>query len=364
MKIRDAGIIHINNTLGYGGVEKIVYQLSKLANSSFRTVEVVSSGGEYADKIINEGIMHYTIPDLSSKNPVDMVKILKILTKLVKDNNINIIHCHHRMAVFYAKLIPGKHIIIYNNHTIYSDKALFSKIILKGINIIADGEMAKKNVTEFFGVKDSGIQIIYNAVDDYQGEYKCVKDILHDKEQGKFIVVNSARLHPQKGMNYFIDAAKILVNQKCNISFYIVGDGELKTELLKQVKINNLENHVHFLGYRSDIKNVLKQCDLLVLTSIYEGLPLTPMEAFSVKKCVVATDIDGTREVVQDGYNGILVETKNPQSIAEGIKKLYMDRDLMSKYSENAYKCFKNKFSLIQFSEKYMKYYSSLLEKI
>ncbi len=361
MDLKKIRILHINNVLGFGGAEKIVYQLCSTTKDDFEYVAAASMGGTFADRLTEQGIDHFTIPDLSSKNPKDICSIISILKSIIRDKKINIIHCHHRMAVVYAKLL--KHsgmIIVYNNHTIYSDKALFSRYVLSNLNIVADGVQAKKNLTDFFKVRNSSITVINNAVNPFDGVIEPIDEISRARENGKFVVINAARLHPQKGMQYFIDAASILIDKGCNIAFFIIGEGELKNELKNQVTHLNLDDRITFLGFQKNIKSVLSQGDVTVLTSIYEGLPLTPMESFSVSKPVIATDIDGTREVVHDGINGLLATSRDPKSIADKIFSLYSDRALLEKLGRNALLSFENEFSLKPFQAAYIEFYKSL----
>ena len=360
MELSKIRVLHITNGLNYGGVQKIIYQLCLGTKDTFDKVMVASIGGVYVEKLNVIGIEHVTIPDIVEKNPFQVLKTLNIIKKIVKDNRINVIHCHHRMAVFYAKLVGGNIKIIYNNHTIYSDKQRFSHYVLNNVNLIADGVKAKDNLVDFFCLDEKRITVINNAVDEFDGVETDIPEISDARKQGYFIVMNSARLHPQKGMHYYVDAAKILITEGCKIKFFIVGDGNLRSDLESQVRSLGLDNDVCFLGFRKDIKSTIKQADVLVLTSVYEGLPLTPMEAFSVGTPVVATDIDGTREVIKDGVNGILVETQNPESIASGIKTFYDNPDLIKLYSENAYKSYYEDFSIGKFSERYLEFYSNL----
>ena len=343
MSIEHLNILHLTNTLGIGGVEKIVYQICQVTKDEVGCVCAASMGGIYADKLENFGVKHYIIPDLSSVKPSDIIKIFTILKKIVKDNKINIIHCHHRMAVLYAKILLPNDKIIYNNHTIYSDKAFFSHLVLKNIHIIADGVQAKNNVTNYFKLSDKNITIINNAVDNFDGIINILPEIQQEKKKGNFI-----------------EAAEKLIKKNCKISFFIIGDGSLRNEIIKQVEDLKLTSYIHFLGFRNDIKNIIAQCDALALTSVYEGLPLTPMEAFSVRKAVIATDIDGTREVVIDHYNGILVRSKDADSIAEGIYELYQNKELLKKLDENAYYTFMNKFSLKKFKQRYLEFYQNI----
>lgn len=360
MKFSDIRIIHITNNLEYGGVQKIIFQLCKGTKDFFDKVIVASTGGVYVDRLNEIGIEHFNIPDISSKNPIDIVKIYQILNLLIDKYNINVIHCHHRMAVLFAKFFSKKVRIIYNNHTIYSDKPLLTHRLLKDTAIIADGVQAKRNVTDFFRIKDENVIVINNAVDSYDGEYHVVPEIENARNNGFFIVLNSSRFHPQKGLGYFIAAANIIIKKGYNIKFFLVGDGSQKDEIINRINQLGINDNIVLLGFRKDIKNVISQCDVLVLTSVYEGLPLTPMEAFSVKKPVIATDIDGSREVVEDGYNGLLAVSKDPESIAGKIEELYLNRYRLNELSQNAYRSFINKFSEEPFIENYMKFYASL----
>ncbi|MCM1044069.1 MAG: glycosyltransferase family 4 protein [Candidatus Gastranaerophilales bacterium] len=360
MILRSIKVLHLTNTLGYGGVEKIVYQLCMGTKDKFQEVVVVSGGGAFAERLQENGVQHYIIPDLSTKNPVEIYKIIKEIKHIVKKHNINMIHCHHRMAVLFAKIACHGIKIIYNNHTIYSDKRILSHFVLQNVNIIADGQQAKVNVVDYFKIADEKITIINNAVDADDGFFSEVPEIRREKDKGNFIVLNSSRLHPQKGIFYYLEAAKILKEKGFSISFFIVGDGEQRLKVEEYIKVNNLKDCVFMLGFRKDIKNVIKQVDVLVLTSVYEGLPLTPMEAFSVKRSVIATNIDGTREVVEDGYNGLLAEPCNPDSVAQKIQMLFENRVLLQKCSDGAIETYRSKFCLGVFINEYIKYYESL----
>lgn len=114
------------------------------------------------------------------------------------------------------------------------------------------------------------------------------------------------------------------------------------------------------MGFRKDIKSTIFQCDVLVLSSIYEGLPLTPMEAFSVSKAVIGSNIDGTNEVIENQYNGLLFENKNYQDLASCIENVYKNRELLQKLNSNAYITYKEKFGIEAFSKKYLEFYSNI----
>ena len=114
------------------------------------------------------------------------------------------------------------------------------------------------------------------------------------------------------------------------------------------------------LGYRSDIQNVMSQCDFIVLSSLWEGLPLTPIEAFSVSKTVVATSVDGTPEIVKNNVNGLLVEPKNVEQLADKICFLIENKDIRVKLELCAKYTFDEQFSFSKLEENYIQYYNSM----
>ena len=143
----------------------------------------------------------------------------------------------------------------------------------------------------------------------------------------------------------------------------IIGKGELEEELKKRVADLKVEDAVIFMGYRSDIQNLMSQLDLEVLSSLWEGFPLIPIEAFSVGRTVVATGVDGTLEIVQNEENGLMIEPRKPDQIAEAISRFIEDKNLKDKCEYGAKKSYEKEYSFDKFAEAHRDYYRRLLEK-
>ncbi len=137
----------------------------------------------------------------------------------------------------------------------------------------------------------------------------------------KPIVLTVARLDQQKGHHYLLEAAP----QVPQARFIFAGDGPERSSLQAHARVLGLEDRVLFLGHRTDIPELLSQCDLFVLPSLYEGLPLAVLEAMAAGKPVVATSVGGTEEAVVPGETGLLVSPADPQSLAQAIQALLMD---------------------------------------
>ena len=174
------------------------------------------------------------------------------------------------------------------------------------------------------------------------------------------LIGNIGRLSEQKGMSYFIEAAEIAAKAHPEARFIIVGDGEESEQLHAQVKAKGLQNKVLFLGYRNDIQNVMSQLDFVVLSSLWEGLPLTPIEAYSVGKTVVGTAVDGTTEIIRDGIDGYLIEPRNPMQLAEKMNELIENPEMRESMGIQAMKRYQDEFSFEKLSERYIAFYEGL----
>lgn len=174
------------------------------------------------------------------------------------------------------------------------------------------------------------------------------------------MIGNIGRLSEQKGMNYFIDAAEIVTRNHPEARFVIVGDGELKNQLHERVKSKHLQDVFLFLGYRNDIQNVISQLDFIVLSSLWEGLPLTPIEAYSVGKTVIGTAVDGTQEIIRNGIDGYLIEPRSAAQIAQKIEKLLDQPKIRRKMELQAVQRYQNEFSFEKLKQSYLKLYKEL----
>jgi glycosyltransferase involved in cell wall biosynthesis len=131
-------------------------------------------------------------------------------------------------------------------------------------------------------------------------------------------------LHPQKGLSCLLSAATCLPD----VAFVVAGDGPDRGVLEAESKRLGLSQRVRFLGHREDVPALLACCDLFVLPSLFEGLPVAILEAMSAGKAVVATAIGGTDEVVVPGQTGLLVKPGDPLALAEAIQRLLTEPGL------------------------------------
>jgi glycosyltransferase involved in cell wall biosynthesis len=156
------------------------------------------------------------------------------------------------------------------------------------------------------------------------------------------IVGNVARLAEQKGQRYLLEAAAELPQAR----FAIVGEGELRADLECRADELGLTERVLFTGARDDVPDLLASFDVFAFPSLFEGLCLAVIEAQAAGVPVVATPVGGIRETVIDGETGLLVPPRDPQALAQAIRRLLDDRDLAAKLADEARRRVRERFSV------------------
>lgn len=358
-------ILFFPRTMGLGGTENVVLQLCEIMKSENYNIVVCSCGGVNVEKLGQMGIKHYLIPDIERKNPNVVYEVLKTVARIIKTENITIIHTHHRMAAFYACILLKKYKFTFINtaHNTFYSKKLLTKFSYKHAHLIAVGDRVKSNLCDFYKLPEKQVTVIHNSIKPFEGNIQEIELLNKYRKKGYFLVGNVGRLSEQKGMKYYIEAAVEVLRECPKIKFFIIGDGEDKEKIEKLINDMNLTDDVIMLGFRDDIQSVMSQLDLLVLSSLWEGLPLTPIEAFSVGKTIIATRVDGTVEIIDDDINGMLVDPKNSKQIAEKIIELYNSPDKIKVLEKAACDKYLDKFCYKGLKKKYSQYYKELLPK-
>jgi L-malate glycosyltransferase len=136
---------------------------------------------------------------------------------------------------------------------------------------------------------------------------------------GAPVVGNVAALVPHKGQRYLVEAAHLVVQRMPDVRFVILGEGELREPLERQVRERGLEKHVLLPGFRTDVVGCIKAFDLFVMSSVTEGLGTSLLDAMAAARPIVATKAGGIPEIVEDGVNGLLVPPRDARALADAI---------------------------------------------
>lgn len=208
------------------------------------------------------------------------------------------------------------------------------------------------------GIDRKKIEILFNGVDEERFEMNTsFKDIREEYrlENGAKLVGCIGRIIPQKGHKIFLSAIPGVIRERPETFFLLIGEiflGEeaYQKELLEMIERNGIEKRVLMTGFRSDIEDVIRSLDIVVLPSIApEAFGLTLLEAMILKKPVIASDIGGVKEIIEDGVHGFLVEPNRPGQLAERILYLLKHPDMADRMAERAQERARQRFSLTQY---------------
>lgn len=177
------------------------------------------------------------------------------------------------------------------------------------------------------------------------------------------LVGTVGRLSPQKAQHLFIEAAGMVSARFPKARFVIEGVGPLQQQLTSQIREKGLEGRVVLIGSRNDIPKLIAALDVFVLTSAFEGLPLTLLEAMASAKPVVAPSINGIPDAVEDGVTGLLVPAHDPAATARAIIQLLQHPEVRRKMGEAGRRRVEKDFTLEQMVAQTEQVYLELLSR-
>jgi len=177
----------------------------------------------------------------------------------------------------------------------------------------------------------------------------------------RLVVGSVGRMIPRKGHRYLLEAAARLVEEGSDFDVLLVGDGPEREPLLRMARRLGLEQRVHFLGDRSDVRACLAAMDVFVLPSLHEGMSNALLEAMAMAKAVVASDGPGNEEVVTDGVSGLVVKAGDAEVLAAGLKSLIDDPSLRRRLGRGAREHAEARFSRAAMVERFEELYETLV---
>lgn len=369
-------ILQIITLSEWGGAQRVVFDLSCRLNKDKFLVEVASGGGGLLNKKLKEkGITVYEIPTLQREISFwKDWKTLWQLKRIIRKGKYDIVHCHSTKAGFLgrvaAKLSGVKKIYFtvhswaFYNKQEYGKKIKFFQRIQKigslfSTKIICVSEKVKHDGLENKIAKDKKFQVIKNGI---KFELKDSKNTIRQKmhiPKDKVIIIMTARLAHPKDPLLFLKASRIVKSRLPEAKFIVIGDGPLTSQSQAFISGNGLSQTTALLGEKSpeDARQLMKACDIFVLTSKFEGLPITIIEAMFAGLPVIASDVGGVGELVHNNKNGFLLKTQSPDELAERIIYLIENRSKAVKMGKQGRAMAEKNFSAERMVRKYEKLY-------
>ncbi|BCV40210.1 glycosyltransferase [Shewanella algae] len=351
-------VLHVINSLGVGGAEKmlldIVVCMRRKLSFSVDVLVLADVDISLKNEFLNAGVNVISLNKPTRYSLSNLLPIIKIVS------NYDVIHSHLFPSNYWiaiASLFVRKPRFVTTEHSTHNrrrehfafkilDRAVYSRYQA----IIAISDDTKARLLSWIGHTDK-INVIYNAVnlDVYSDSSDEVSS--NTEYSKKFTIIMVSNFSKQKDHETVIRAMKHLPK---DINLLFVGDGERKEHIISLAKDLHLNDQITFLGTRKDVPALIKNSDLVVVSSHWEGFGLVAVEGMASKKPVVASDVDGLRQVVEGA--GLLFRKGDDIDLASKISSLYQNRQLYDNVCEKCHMRSKD-FSIEKLVEKYVEVY-------
>lgn len=360
-------ILHINTERTWrGGEQQTLYLLRSLIDRHISCHLVCQAESPMAQKALEAGVEVFPI---AMRGEVDLPASLRI-RKLITRHGYDIVHSHtshaHTLA-FFASLGCRTCRLV----TRRVDFSIFRNRFLpiNGIKyrFMADYYIAIshqiKQVMVNDGIAAERIFVAHSGID-LQRFARVAGNHLVDEfnlKPAERVVINVAHLAGHKGQKYLVGAIPHVLAAIPNVRFFIIGKGELMSELQALSVSLGIGHALTFTGFRNDVGAFYKIADLFVMSSVQEGLGTAILDALALGIPVVAANAGGIPEVIKDGETGRLVEAANPQALAKGIIEMLANVDQARAMARRGQDNVKAEFSIDAMVENNLAVYNRLL---
>ena len=372
-------ILYIITQSELGGAQKYVFDLAKNLQNEFNiSVAVGEQGekGELINKLKQKNIKYYIIPHLKRAiSPInDLLSLIEII-KLIKKIKPDIIHLNSSKISILGSIasIFSKSKIIYTAHGwVFNEpmpkwKKLFYKYSEKFTALFKNKIICVSEFDRQIAIKEKicspkKLITIHNGIKqiNFLSKQEARQKLFKNNQDSKLIIGTIANLYKTKGLEYLIQSIKILTsNFQFPIITIIIGEGKERKNLQNLINQLNLKNSIFLFGKINNASELLKAFDIYICSSIKEGLSYTLIEAMQAELPIVATNVGGNSELIENNKTGILIKPQNQQELTNAINYLIKNKALSNQLGVNAEQKAMNEFSLESMISKTKKIYKN-----
>jgi glycosyltransferase involved in cell wall biosynthesis len=340
-------VLQIISSSNIGGAEKMFYELLKyLDKDKFEIYVACPPDGLMAEdfKKFSEEVNVVDFNGLAAS-----VKTIFLLKKYMKQKQIDVVHTHLFSADFAGIIAAKLASVPYKISTIYgynfratgqfnlrNIKNYICSFIYKAIYVYCDRITAvsaavKEDLSSrgWVRVKEQKIEIIYSAVD-FEETVKCSENVGKEydgifSDNGQKYIGMMANFDRVKGHRVLLKAIPGILKKMPNVKFLLTGNGEDREYIKKRAEKLKIQDNVIFLGVLENAARIISKCDLIVLPSLSEGLPMIIIEAMLFGKPVIASNVGGIPELIKNNENGILVSPNSDKELSEAVVAVLKD---------------------------------------
>ncbi len=366
-------VLHIISGGEVGGSKKHLLALVKnMDKNKCKNIIICFLKGILYDEALELGI---DIRYVEQKGRFDLSAVSKI-KDICKSEDIQIINCHGGRANFIGYFLKKSYAAKYITtvHSDYRDdykgnkyKTLvysnINRMVLKSFDYYITVSESFKDMLVERGFNSNKIFVVYNGIDFDREVNAMSRDEITEKyglDKANHYVTIIGRFHPVKGHRVFLDACKEVVKKVKDVRFVLVGDGDLKEELMKYVENIELDKYVKFVGWQLPDEFIYIS-DFTVMSSFTESFPLTILESAFYEKTVISTDVGGISMLIEDGINGYLFKPGDSISLAQKMLELLMDKEGAREIGKKLYLKASSNYSINNLVESYLDAYDEVI---
>ena len=369
-------VLHLITELERGGAELLLLDMCRQLRESLDiTVAYLRGPGSLVPELQRLDI---PVHCLRMRSRADISAVWR-LWRLLRRGRFTIIHTHlidADLVGFIAARLAGVPVIISTKHNtddFRQRQSLVMKVDSWFANrldkIIAVSHAVAQMLVQDQHVVSGKIQVVHNGIDTERFQNPDVSQRQAARQSFKFapptrVITTVARLHPQKGHRYVLQAIPAVV-KACgeNICFVWAGEGPLQHELEALADELDVRRFIRFLGCEQNIPQLLAGSDVFVLASLWEGLGIAVLEAQASGVAVIASRVDGLAEVIDDGVSGCLVAARDPDALAQAIIRLLNDPEQCRRLAKEGRRIVEQKFSLAGMCRELLGIYQELVSR-
>lgn len=366
-------VLQLIDGLNVGGAEMLLIDLAHgLMQNDYEVIVGYSTPGPLEKKLRDMNLKLVNLPRFFRVDPILFIRICVLILREKPD----IVHTHlfksdlHGRIAAWLCRIPLIVSTVHNNDA-WIRKFPFGQIYGWTTNlahrIIAVSDEVRAFHIQYAHTDANKIIVIANGVDILRFANTELDPLRVRKELG---IERSApllgvigRLEPQKDHETFLKAALLVTSEIPMARFLIIGEGTLRNTLIEQARKTGLSNHVIFTGILQEIPAILSALDILVISSRWEGLPVTLLEALAAHCAVVATDVGGISDVVRSEESALLVPPEDPGSLAHACLRILRDDELARRLANAGFERVSSQFSIDAMILKTISLYQSLWDE-
>jgi len=311
----------------------------------------IKGNGKFTEKLKKENCKLYVLN--LKKDPFSFIKLFIYIKKEKIEILQSFLFVANIIGRIYGKILKIKLIISSQRSTDPWRKWyhwVIERITKNLVDIYISNSYAAKDILiKKAKIPRKKIKVIHNGIEIIENIEKLKKD---------YIAIGTiGNLRKAKGYFNLIKTAKIVIEKFKNVKFYIIGEGELKGEILKRIKEEKVEEFFILTGYVEDVSQYLKIFDIFVLPSLWEGCPVSLLESMSYGIASIATDVGDVSYIIENGKSGFIVEKNDYIKMAEKIIYLIENEEERKKLGEEARERIKKYFSFEEMIKKYASIY-------